>query len=230
MVFHPDDPSTWPIKYPIIAHDVGRKDSSTAVVGGTIVYRPGVLGVQKILELPQNCYGSELVSQLAKVDRLYNGDATIVADLTNDPTYAEPLFDMFGPRVLGLHIGRHGDGSTWERRRVRNSAITVYQVGRTYLFDRLLSDLRSQQIRLPDDQAARRLYEQLASLEVERKPNGEKIYKCLPGKQDDLAISCAMLNWLIRHPHWDDWMRQIDARHRSRPQRQGDPWKAFVAG
>jgi hypothetical protein len=78
MVFHPDDPSTWPIKYPIIAHDVGRKDSSTAVVGGTIVYRPGVLGVQKILELPQNCYGSELVSLLAKVDRLYNGDATII--------------------------------------------------------------------------------------------------------------------------------------------------------
>src|SRR5690348_11153658 len=36
----------------------------------------------------------------------------------------------------------------------------------------LLSDLRSQQIRLPYDQAARRLYEQLASLEVERKPNG----------------------------------------------------------
>lgn len=43
---------------------------------------------------------------MAKVDRLYNGDATIVADLTNDPTYAEPLFDMFGPRVIGLHIGR----------------------------------------------------------------------------------------------------------------------------
>jgi hypothetical protein len=114
---------------------------------------------------------------LAKVDRLYNGDATIVADLTNDPTYAEPLFDMFGLRVIGLHIGRHGDGSTLERRLVRNSAIPVYQVGRTYLFDLLLSDLRSQQIRLPDDQAALRLYEQLASLEVERKSNGEKIYK-----------------------------------------------------
>jgi len=90
----------------------------------------------------------------------------------------------------------------------------------------LRSDLRSQQIRLPDDQAAR-LYEQLASLEVERKSNGEKIYNCLPGKHADLAISCAMLNWLIRHPHWDHWMRQIDARHRSRPQRQGDR-RAFV--
>jgi hypothetical protein len=41
MVFHPDDPSTWPIKYPIIAHDVGRKDSSTAVVGGHDGVSPG---------------------------------------------------------------------------------------------------------------------------------------------------------------------------------------------
>jgi len=144
------------------------------VVGGMIPYRPGVLGVQKIIELPKNCYGSELVSLLAKVDRLYNGDATIVADLTNDPTYAEPLFDMFGPRVLGVHIGRHGDGSTWERRLVRNSSILVYQVGRTYLFDRLLSDLRSQQIRLPDDEAARRLYEQLTSLEVVHSAKGTR--------------------------------------------------------
>jgi hypothetical protein len=165
------------------------------------------------------------------VDRLYDGDATIIADLTNDPTYAEPLFDMFGPRVLGLHIGRHGNGSTWERRPVRNSSIPVYQVGRTYLFDRLLDDLRAQQIRLPAEPAASLpLREQLASLDVERRPNGEKIYKCAPGKHDDLAISCAMLNWLIRHPHWEHWMRQIDARHRSRPQRQGDPWRPFVAG
>jgi hypothetical protein len=229
-MFHPDDPSTWLIKYPIIAHDVGRKDRSTAVVGGMNPYRPGVLGVQKIFELPQNCWGSELAGLLAEVDRLYNGDATIVADLTNDPTYVEPLFDTFGNRVIGLHIGPHGDGSNREQRRVRNSAITVYHVGRTYLFERLLHDFRSRQIRFPNDPMARRLYDQLTLLEVERKANGEKIYKCPPGKHDDLAISCAMLNFLIRHPHWEYWMRQIDAKHRSRSKRQGDPWKAFVGG
>jgi hypothetical protein len=195
-----------------------------------IPYRPGVLGVQKILELPQNCFGSDLAALLAEVDRFYNGDATIVADLTNDPTYTEPLFDMFGNRVLGLHIGPHGDGSTFEQRPVRNSAMTIYRVGRTYLFDRLLRDLRSNQIRLANDPMASRLFEQLALLEVERKANGEKIYKCPPGKHDDLAISCAMLNFLIRHPHWERWMRQIDAKHQSRPKRQGDPWKAFVGG
>jgi hypothetical protein len=230
MTFDPDDPSTWPLKYPVIAHDVGRSnDRSTAVVGGTIPYRPGVLGVQKIIELPQNCYGSALVGQLAAVDRAYNNDALIIADLTSDPTYAEALFDMFGNRVIGVHICPHGDGTNFERRGVRNSVMPVYNVGRTFLFDRLLTDFRSAQIRLIDGPEALRLYEQLNALEVERKETG-KIYKCLPGKHDDLAISAAMLNFAIRHPHFGSWARHIDDRHRPRPHSQKFGMKSFVVG
>ena len=182
MTFNIDDPTTWPLKYPLITHDVGRSnDRSTAVVGGTIPYRPGVLGVKEIIELPQNCYGSALVSELAVIDRRYNNDCLIIPDLSSDPTYAEALFDMFGNRVIGAHIGRHGDGRNFEQRPVRNSVIPVCQVGRTYLFDRLLTDLRTRQIRIKNGAMAQRLYEQLNSLEVELKESG-KIYKCLPGK------------------------------------------------
>jgi hypothetical protein len=230
VAFNPDDPATWLLKYPVIAHDVGRSnDRSTAVVGGTIAYRPGVLGVQQIIELSRNCYGSELVSELAVVDRAYNNDALIIADLTNDPSYAEALFDMFGNRIIGIHIGPHGDGTKFELRPVRNSAIPVYNVGRTYLFDRLLGDFRSRQIRFTEEPMARRIYEQLNDLEVEQKETG-KIYKCLPGKHDDLGISGAMLNWAIRHPHFVSWGRHIDAQHRPRPQRQKYGMKSFVVG
>jgi hypothetical protein len=230
MTFNPDDPVTWPIKYPVIAHDVGRSnDRSTAVVGGTIPYRPGVLGVQDIIELPQNCYGTALVSELAVIDRRYNNDALIIADLTNDPTYAEALFDMFGNRIVGVHICPHGDGTNFEQRLVRNSAIPVYNVGRTFLFERLHNDFRSAQIRLTDGPMARRLYEQLNALEVEQKERG-KIYKCLPGKHDDLAISAAMLNWAIRHPHFASWARPIDAQHRPRLRRQKYGMRSFVVG
>jgi hypothetical protein len=228
--FDPDDPSTWPLKYPVIAHDVGRSnDRSTAVVGGTTPYRPGVLGVQEIIELPQNCYGSALASALAVIDRRYNNDALIIADLTNDPTYAEALFDVFGNRIIGVHICPHGDGTKHERRLVRNSSLPVYNVGRTFMFDHLLTVFQSALIRLTDGPMAQRLFEQLHALEVEQKGNG-KIYKCLPGKHDDLAISGAMLNWAIRHPHFGSWARQIDGQHRPRPHRQKYGMKSFVAG
>jgi hypothetical protein len=224
--FHPDDPATWPLKYPVIAHDVARSnDRSTAVIGGTIPYRPQVLGIKDIIELPQDCYGSALAGQLAIIDRQYNSDALIIADLSNDPTYAEPLFDLFGPRLIGVHIGAHGDGSNFERRRVRNSAIPVYQVGRTYLFDRLLNDLRARQVRFSDGVMGRRLYEQLNSLEVEQKPTG-KIYK--PGRQDDLAISGAILNWATRHQHFRSWARPIEDRHRPHARSDQYGWSAFV--
>jgi hypothetical protein len=226
MTFHPDDPSTWPLKYPVLAHDVARSnDRSTAVIGGTIPYRPGILGVKEIIELRRNCYGTELVNELAPIDRSYNCDCLIIADLSNDPTYAEALFDMFGNRLIGLHIGRHGDGTNFEHRRVRNSAIPIYQVARTYLFERLLSDFRARQIRMLAGPMAQRLYQQLMSLEVEQNDNG-KIYH--PGKHDDLGISLAMLNWAIRHPHWDSWARVIEARHRPRSQGREYGWGAFV--
>ena len=77
-----------------------------------------------------------------KIDQQLNHNALIVADLSNDPTYAEILFDTFGRRVIGVQIGRSGDGMTREYRRVKNGAIPVYQIGRTFLFDLLLAEFR----------------------------------------------------------------------------------------
>ena len=46
----------------------------------------------------------------------------------------------------------------------------------------------------------RRAYDQLANLELEYRDSGA-VYRCPPGKHDDLGISCAMLAWAARHPH-----------------------------
>ena len=94
-MFNRDDPNTWPCFRPlIIAHDVGhRRDRSTAVVGGLGPFEPRLTGIKEAEELPQGLYGSARASALAIVDRRYHSDAIIVADLSNDATYAEVLFD-----------------------------------------------------------------------------------------------------------------------------------------
>lgn len=228
MIFNHDDPATWPLKIPIIAHDVGRtNDRSTAVIGGNCPLGQRVLGINEMIELPQGLYGSKLASALAEIDRRYNRDALIVADLSNDATYAETLFDTFGPRVIGMHIGRSGNGMDFERRLVRNSAISVYAVGRTYLFDLLLSELRNNQVRFVDDAMSRRTYEQLTALEPEQKESG-MVYKCPAGQHDDLAISWAMLAWAARHPHLPLWVRPIEDAHRPRVRQQNHGWAPFV--
>ena len=95
----------------IIAHDVGRsRDRSTAVVGGNSPFQPRLLGIRELEELPQGLYGSARASALATIDRRYNSNALIVADLSNDATYAEVLFEIFGARVIGVQISRTGDG------------------------------------------------------------------------------------------------------------------------
>ena len=63
-------------------------------------------------------YGSARASALASVDRRYNSNALIVADLSNDASYAEALLQTFGPRVIGLQISHHGDGMNPDRRPV----------------------------------------------------------------------------------------------------------------
>ena len=106
----------------IIAHDVGRsRDRSTAVVGGNSPFQPRLLGIQEAEELPQGLFGSARASALAAIDRRYDANALIVADLSYDPTYAEVLFETFGPRVIGLQISRHGDGMNPERRPVKDA-------------------------------------------------------------------------------------------------------------
>ena len=116
MSYNPDDVSTWPAFKPlIIAHDVGRsRDRSTAVVGGNSPYGRRLLGIGEAEELPQNLFGHARASALAAVDRRYHNNALIVADLSNDATYAEMLLETFGPRVIGMQISRHGDGMNAE--------------------------------------------------------------------------------------------------------------------
>jgi hypothetical protein len=206
MMFNRLDPKTWGCFRPrIIAHDVGRsRDRSTAVIGGLAPFDPNLIGIQEAYELRQGSYGSARAAELATIDRRYDSEAVIVADLSNDPTYAELLFETFGPRVVGLQISRHGDGTNFERRPVKNSAILVYTVGRSYLLELYHSSLQSGQVRIIDGPMTRRAYEQLMALETEMRESGI-VYSCAPGQHDDLGISCAMLTLAARHPHLRHW-------------------------
>src|SRR6478736_3648261 len=125
MIFNRDDVSTWPCFRPlIIAHDVGRsQDRSTAVIGGNGPFQPRLLGIRELQELPQGLYGSARASALASIDRRYNSNALIIADLSNDATYGEVLFENFGARVIGVQISRYGDGMSFERRPVKHRAM-----------------------------------------------------------------------------------------------------------
>jgi hypothetical protein len=125
MIFDRDHPETWPVFRPlIIAHDVGRsRDRSTAVVGGNSPCQPRLLGILDLEELPQGLYGSARASALASINRRYQGNPLIVADLSNDATYAETLYEIFGPRVIGLQISRHGEGLQAERRPVKDGSM-----------------------------------------------------------------------------------------------------------
>jgi hypothetical protein len=230
MTFNPDDPATWPIKISIIAHDVGRSnDRSTAVVGGKCppLFGPQLLGVKEFLELPLGLYGSQLANEVAKIDQKYGHNCLIVADLSNDPTYAETLFDRFGSRIVGVQIGRSGDGTTFEHRRVRQGTVRIYQVGRTFLLELLLAELRDHQIRFVEGPESRRAYAQLEALEPEQRESG-RVYKCLAGQHDDLAMSFAMLAWAAQHLHFDEWARPIFDAHRPRQRQPGYGWGAFT--
>jgi hypothetical protein len=215
MNYHPDDVTSWPIFTPlIIAHDVGRtRDRSTAVVGGNSPCGRRLLGISEAEELPQGLFGSARASALAMVDRRHHNNGLIVADLSNDATYAETLLETFGPRVIGLQISRHGDGMHPEWRQVRHGHLPVYTIGRTFLIELFHAELQSGLVRLPPDPMVRQAYEQLANLELELREGGA-VYTCPPGKHDDLGISMAMLTWAARHPHVPTWYRNLQTRPR----------------
>ena len=213
----PVHPGTWDFFKPfIIAHDVGRaKDRSTAVVGGNSPRAPGLIGIKEFTELPLGLYGSARAEALAAVDRRYD-KTIIVADLSNDATYAETLFERYGPRVIGLQITRSGDGMIPQPWQVKNGAILVYPVGRTYLFDLLHREMHNEKVRILHGAASFRAYEQLMALEIEYRQSG-MIYGCSPGRHDDLAISCAMLVWAAQHPHLPAWTRILEPPRKPRP-------------
>ena len=159
--------------------------------------------------MPQGIYGSARADALAMVDRRYDYKTIVVADLSNDATYAEPLFERFGPRLIGIQITRGGDCMDPERRQVKNGAILVYKLGRTYLLDLLLREMQDNKVRILPGAASMRAYEQLMALEIEYRQSG-MIYECPSGRHDDLAISCAILNWAAQHPHLGYWTRVLE--------------------
>ena len=229
MIFNRDDPNTWLSFRPlIIAHDVGRsRDRSTAVIGGNSPFQPRLLGIRELEELPQVLYGSPRASALATIDRRYNCNALIVADLSNDATYAEVLLETFGPRVIGIHIGPHGDGMKFERRPVKNASMLIYTIGRSYLLELFHAELQADQVRFVDGPMSQRAYEQLNGLETEIRENGI-VYSCPPGQHDDLGISCAMLAWAARHPYLEAWVRTASYERKPRKPSQTFGWAAFT--
>jgi hypothetical protein len=229
MTFNRDDPNTWPCFYPlIIAHDVGRsRDRSTAVIGGNSPFQPRLLGIRELHELPQGQYGSARASALATIDRQYNSNALIVADLSRDDTYAEVLFEMFGARAIGIRISRYGNGMDCERWPVKHSAMLIYTIGRTYLLELFHSELQSGEVRFVDGPMSKRAYEQLMGLETEMRESGI-IYSCPPGQHDDLGISCAMLAWAARHPHLREWVRISEQSRRIRKPRPPVSWAPWT--
>jgi hypothetical protein len=218
MRYDPDDVKSWPCFKPrIIAHDVGRsRDRSTAVVGGRSPFGQRLIGIGEAEELPLNLVGSARASALASVDRRYHSNALIVADLSNDPSYAEPLLETFGSRVIGVQISRNGSGMEFERRPVGHRSMLVYTIGRSHLLELFQTELHCDQVRIADSPALRRAYEQLANLETEFRESGT-IYTCPTGQHDDLGISCAMLAWAARHPHLEVWQRQMPAGRPRKP-------------
>ena len=172
-------------------------------------------------------YGSPRANALAAIDRRYNHNGLVVADLSYDPTYAEVLYETFGPRLIGLHISSHGDGMSFERRPVGNSAILVYTIGRSYLFELFHAEMQANVVRIAKTETNQRAYEQLVGLEVEMRESGI-IYKCSPGHHDDLGISWAMLAWAARHPHLTAWIPNAFPRRPPRKPRSGNPWLAFT--
>ena len=120
-------------------------------------------------------YGSELANDLAKIDQNYNRDCLIVADLSNDATYGEALFDTFGRRVIGVQIGRSGDGTTCQRRPVRNGVIPVYNVGRPFCSNFCSRSSVTATSVCPIAPESRRTYEQLMALEPEQRDNGIRL-------------------------------------------------------
>jgi hypothetical protein len=114
-----------------------------------------------------------------------------------------------------------------ERRPVKNSAMSVYTIGRSYLLELYQSELQANQVKIVDGPNSVRAYEQLMNLETEMRDSGT-VYTCPPGQHDDLGISAAMLAWAARHPHLRDWVRNSE-RSRNPPKRKpAFGWGAFT--
>ena len=57
--------------------------------------------------------GNMRADALATIDRHYDCNTLIVADLTFDRSYTEVLFEIFGARMIGVRISSNGDRMTF---------------------------------------------------------------------------------------------------------------------
>jgi hypothetical protein len=229
MSFNPNDVASWPGFCPLItAHDVGRsRDRSTAVVGGLCPYGVPLLGVGAAEELPQGLFGAARANALAAVDARFHRNGLIVVDLSSDASYADVLVQTFGQRVIGLQIGRYGNGTEAEIRFTPSGRLLVYNVGRTFLIESLHSEFQADRVRLGNSDGVRRAFQQLADLELEYRDTGA-VYRCASGRHDDLGISVAMLSWAARHPHLESWTRRMEAARRPRRPKEPADWRAWT--
>ena len=198
-------------------HDVGTtEDRSTAVLGGVGAYAPDPkIGVAHLEELPRGLRGTPRANALAEVDIRFDRNSLIVADLSNDQSYAEQLSETFGSRAIGVSIGPSGDGMAFQRVAVPSGQMLKYSVGRTFLFDRLRSTLENGGLKLPPgDPVAKQAFAQLTELEEIMTDSGARIYaaqrsgttiwrsawRCSCGRQDT-RMSGNGCGWrgLIRH-------------------------------
>ena len=225
-----DDPRTWRFRPQILVHDVGTiQDRSTAVVGGVGAFEPNPpIGVAHLEELPIGLRGTARANALAEVDKKYWSNNLIITDFSNDLSYAEQMSEMFGARVIRVSIGPSGDGNGFTRIPVPHGAMLKYSIGRTFLFDRLLSVMEVGGLKLtPGDPVAKQAFAQLADLEVQVTNSGNRIYACQPSKHDDLAISLTLLVWAARHPHSNEWVklaRPRSARDKPAPKFGSTAW------
>jgi hypothetical protein len=166
-------------------------------------------------------FASQRANALAAIDRQYNNNSLIVADISNDESYAEILVQTFPGRVIGVQISRYGDGIGAQRR------LTSFGPLWTLLLEQLHREFESDLVRLGTSADVRRGFEQLANLEVDYREGGT-VYQCASGRHDDLGISFAVLCWAAQHRDLDTWRRDIEARHRPRPRRQQFGWGAFT--
>ena len=178
-----EDPETWPLFRPlIIAHDVGRsRDRSTAVVGGNSPVPPRLLGSLICASSRRGCVAAHAPARSPRSIANIATNALIVADLSNDPSYADALYETFGRRVIGLHITRSGDGMQAEQRPVGRGSILVYTVGRSYLLEAFQAELQAGLVKMLDGPMTRRAFQQLAELETELRESGACLH--VPGGQ-----------------------------------------------
>ncbi len=210
------------LKPTIIAHDVGcSKDRSTAVVGGLSLLAPGLILAREFTELRQNLYATARANELALVDSRLGSRNLAVVDLSYDAILRRHSLPAIRSATNRRADQPLGDGMTAEFRPVKGGRVPVYTIGRTYLLDLLHRTMCDGKLGILHGPAAMQAYEQLMMLEIELRESG-MLYRCLPGRHDDLAISLALIVWTAEHPHLPYWCRALEPRP-CRPRPAPDP-------